>query len=118
MMGIRNRATEEIIDFVESDDEEGGLDEEPIDVDAHVRVKILQGISHAFFLMYSFLPEAKQATTLTSDWFLELLDDSRDQNTEFMMDLVQEEQLFHRRITVLANTHMATFEGRKDTNGN
>ncbi|RKO94101.1 Alpha/Beta hydrolase protein [Blyttiomyces helicus] len=62
-----------------------------------VRVKILEGISHGFFQMLSILPEAKQATRLTSDWFLEMLgspsDDAavvRDEVlTDFMIDEIR-----------------------------
>eukprot|EP00842_Homolaphlyctis_polyrhiza_P001515 jgi/Hompol1/2364/HPOL_002918-RA len=45
--------------------------------DEMVRVKILEGVSHAFFQMTSFLPEAKQATRLTAEWFKELFRDSQ-----------------------------------------
>lgn len=43
------------------------------DPEEMVKVKILQGMSHAFFMMRSLLPEAKQATDLTAEWFKNLL---------------------------------------------
>ena len=45
------------------------------DPEAMVRVNILEGISHAFFNMAAILPEAKQATRLTSNCFLEMFAD-------------------------------------------
>lgn len=55
-----------------------------------VRVKILEGVSHAIFQMTSLIPEAKQAARLTADWFNEILqdpgvDDHGDDLTEFMI---------------------------------
>ena len=38
-----------------------------------IRVRILEGMSHAFFNMKTFLPEVTQANQLVSEWFLELL---------------------------------------------
>lgn len=46
-----------------------------IDAKRMTKVKILPGMSHAFFQCYSFLPESKQAVRLTSDWFIELFKD-------------------------------------------
>lgn len=37
-----------------------------------VRVKFLEGMSHAFLQMMAFLPEAHQATRTISDWIMEL----------------------------------------------
>ncbi|TPX58461.1 hypothetical protein PhCBS80983_g03144 [Powellomyces hirtus] len=59
--------------------------------DSMVRVKILEGVSHGFFQMLALLPEAKQATRLTADWFTEMLadpgvDDHGDDLTEFMIN--------------------------------
>ncbi|KAJ3222453.1 hypothetical protein HK099_002307 [Clydaea vesicula] len=48
-----------------------------------VRVKILEGISHAFFNMMAFLPETRQAITLTSEWFLEMLGVNVENEEEF-----------------------------------
>ncbi|KND00948.1 uncharacterized protein SPPG_04049 [Spizellomyces punctatus DAOM BR117] len=60
------------------------------DPDTMVRVKILEGVSHAMFQMLSLLPEAKQATRMTAEWFTEILkdpgvDDHGDDLTEFMI---------------------------------
>ncbi|KAJ3041481.1 hypothetical protein HDV00_009277 [Rhizophlyctis rosea] len=43
--------------------------------DAMVQVKVLEGISHAFFNMAAILPEGRQATRLTSNWFLDMFAD-------------------------------------------
>ncbi|KAI8913392.1 Alpha/Beta hydrolase protein [Gorgonomyces haynaldii] len=45
------------------------------DPEQMVQVKILPGMSHGFFAMYSVLPEAKQLTKLVGQWFLTLLSD-------------------------------------------
>ncbi|KAI8843010.1 hypothetical protein BC829DRAFT_492182 [Chytridium lagenaria] len=45
------------------------------DPDTMVRVKILEGMSHAILQMAAVLPEAKQMATLLSDWALELFED-------------------------------------------
>ncbi|KAJ3152576.1 hypothetical protein HDU89_001269 [Geranomyces variabilis] len=67
------------------------------DPDSMVRVKILEGVSHAFFQMLSLLPEAKQATRLTADWFKEMLsdpgvDDHGDDLTEFMIQDIHDRE--------------------------
>ncbi|KAI8377567.1 Alpha/Beta hydrolase protein [Radiomyces spectabilis] len=41
-----------------------------------IRVKFLQGMSHAFLQMMAFLPEAQQATRAIGDWILELRNDA------------------------------------------
>ncbi|KAH9252713.1 hypothetical protein BSLG_008750 [Batrachochytrium salamandrivorans] len=43
--------------------------------DEMVQVKILEGISHAFFQMLTFLPESKQAVRVTSEWFMDIFHD-------------------------------------------
>lgn len=40
-----------------------------------VQMKILEGMSHAFFNMMAFLPESHQAVSLVSDWILDLFED-------------------------------------------
>ncbi|KAJ3107476.1 hypothetical protein HDU97_004072 [Phlyctochytrium planicorne] len=45
------------------------------DPDSMVRVKILEGMSHAILQMCAVLPEAKQTVSLLSDWALELFED-------------------------------------------
>ncbi|KAJ3145963.1 hypothetical protein HDU86_000587 [Geranomyces michiganensis] len=67
------------------------------DPDSMVRVKILEGVSHGFFQMLSLLPEAKQATRLTADWFTEMLgdpgvDDHGDDLTEFMIQDIHDRE--------------------------
>ncbi|KAL5032199.1 hypothetical protein RTP6_000341 [Batrachochytrium dendrobatidis] len=55
--------------------------------DKMVKVKIIQGISHAFFQMMTFLPEARQAVRLTSEWFKDLFhDDDTDQSVGIAAD--------------------------------
>ncbi|KAI9202007.1 Alpha/Beta hydrolase protein [Polychytrium aggregatum] len=39
-----------------------------------VKTKILDGMSHAFLLMMSFLPEARQIAELTAGWISEIID--------------------------------------------
>ncbi|KAJ3300190.1 hypothetical protein HK104_003418 [Borealophlyctis nickersoniae] len=68
------------------------------DPDSMVQVKILEGISHAFMNMVSILPEAVQATRLTSNWFLDMFADKEAEKnigscpdaaedlTEYMID--------------------------------
>ncbi|KAJ3214968.1 hypothetical protein HDU67_000985 [Dinochytrium kinnereticum] len=46
------------------------------DPDAMVRVKILEGMSHAILQMCAVLPEARQTVSLLSDWSLELIEDA------------------------------------------
>ncbi|KAJ3110320.1 hypothetical protein HDU96_006726 [Phlyctochytrium bullatum] len=46
------------------------------DPDEMVRVKILEGVSHALLQMTTVLPEAIQTVTLLSDWALELFEDA------------------------------------------
>ncbi|KAJ3192614.1 hypothetical protein HK101_006227 [Irineochytrium annulatum] len=45
------------------------------DPDSMVRVKILEGMSHAILQMVALLPESKQTVALLSDWSLEMLED-------------------------------------------
>jgi acetyl esterase/lipase len=40
--------------------------------DEMIKLKILPGMSHAFFQMHAFLPEATELTLLTSDWLKEM----------------------------------------------
>lgn len=52
-----------------------------------IRVRILEGMSHAFFNMMAFLPEAAQATTLTSRWFKDLFEINISANVDnYKMD--------------------------------
>lgn len=74
------------------------------------RVKILPGMSHGFFQCYSFLPEAKQATRLTSTWFLELFMDG-EVISEEAMNQVEEGVLLKRRRKELASVLFRDQEG-------
>ncbi len=49
-------------------------DVEDEDEDFGIRVRILEGMSHAFFNMMAFLPEASHATTLTARWFNDMFE--------------------------------------------
>lgn len=42
----------------------------------YVRVKIIEGLSHAFFQMFALLPEAKPIAQLVGDWAAEMVIDS------------------------------------------
>lgn len=48
------------------------LEDDPLLADNTVRVKFLEGMSHAFMQMFAFLPEAHQAARTVGDWVLEL----------------------------------------------
>jgi len=70
-----------------------------------VRVKILEGFSHAFFNMVSILPEAKQAIQLTSDWYLELFGGDGAPGDDSLLH-VHPHELMQRRRKDLASQHL------------
>lgn len=121
-VGVRIKDNEEELDFKEMKNTENlnghsvkdkpnsstniVEEEEGEDLDQQwVRVKILEGISHAFFNMYTFLPEARQAVELTSDWFKELISNDAEER-EFEIGSVAEEDVVKRRLNELANVHL------------
>lgn len=52
--------------------EEQRDDDDPVYGDHTVKIKFLEGMSHAFLQMMAFLPEAKHATQTIGDWVLEI----------------------------------------------
>ncbi|KAI8808437.1 Alpha/Beta hydrolase protein [Cladochytrium replicatum] len=66
--------------------------------DQMVRVKVLEGMSHAILMMTALLPEARQATDLTGSWMLEMFrdrglfdpSDASEALTDYMIHEIQE----------------------------
>jgi acetyl esterase/lipase len=67
-----------------------------------VRVKFLEGMSHAFLQMMPFLPEAHQATKTIGDWVIELASTSHHQtlvkSDHHVAEIItSEKDMIHRR---------------------
>ncbi|RCH86716.1 hypothetical protein CU098_006540, partial [Rhizopus stolonifer] len=63
-----------------------------------VRVKFLEGISHAFLQMMPFLPEAHQATRTIGDWVKEIAQhNSRRPEDHVAQIITTEKDMIHRR---------------------
>ncbi|KAG1057382.1 hypothetical protein G6F46_000537 [Rhizopus delemar] len=74
-----------------------------------VRVKFLEGVSHAFLQMLCFLPEAKQAIKTLGDWMIEIQNNAQKKPANALGDdhvaeiITTEKDLFHRRKQLLVN---------------
>ncbi|KAF1807034.1 Alpha/Beta hydrolase protein [Mucor lusitanicus] len=64
-----------------------------------VRVKFLEGMSHAFLQMMPFLPEAHQATKTIGDWVVELANTSHHVKSDHHVAeiITSEKDMIHRR---------------------
>lgn len=64
-----------------------------------VRVKFLEGMSHAFFQMMAFLPEAHQAARTIGDWVIELANASHHVKSDHHVAeiITSEKDMIHRR---------------------
>ncbi|KAJ3271564.1 hypothetical protein HDV01_006526 [Terramyces sp. JEL0728] len=88
------------------------MDSHPFSKDPNsmVKVKVLPGMSHAIFQMTSFLPEAKQAVRLTTDWitgmFNEIPSEENPEITSMIiseMNEICEKSVFLRRRNSMAS---------------
>lgn len=84
--------------------------EHPLDQDFPqgdgVRVKLLEGMSHAFLQMLNFLPETRQAVKTLGDWMIEIQNDNVHNalGDDHVAEIItSEKDLFHRRKQLLLN---------------
>ena len=92
------------------------------DPEQMVQVKILPGLSHGFFQMYSILPESRQATKLTAGWLLDLFNQTDDPQDSELTELmtaeiahVEESSILQRRRTEMASAVFPTPNSRAKT---
>jgi hypothetical protein len=72
---VRERVGEEVL-FFGAEKRVSKFSSKEEHPDEWIKVKILEGMSHGFMNMMSFLSEGGQAVQLTANWFIEMLEES------------------------------------------
>ncbi|CAO3644525.1 unnamed protein product [Mucor hiemalis] len=68
-----------------------------------VRVKFLEGMSHAFLQMMPFLPEAHQAAKTIGDWILEIAESTKNTCEIHVPDMTETSEGSPKRVSVVVN---------------